>query len=294
LYNRAAAKQAEQHTPPIGRFVEVGESRLHYLRTGEGSPVILIHGNGTLIQDWEISGIVGALAQKHEVIAFDRPGFGYSSRPRNTIWTAAAQAQLLSDALGQLGVKAATIVGHSFGSLVSAQLALDSPERVKRLVLLSGYYYPTARVDAVINMPLAMPLIGDALSYTISPLLGRAMTKAAYKAIFYPAPVPQTWTRNFPREMAMRPSQLRAVSADGAVMIPSAAKLSKRYAELELPITIIVGDGDTIADPNEQSVRLHNDVPHSHLLVLNDVGHMVHHTKGDQVIDAILSGEHLL
>jgi len=135
---------------------------------------------------------------------------------------------------------------------------------------------------------------GDALRYTISPLLGRAMTKAAYKAIFYPAPVPQSWTRNFPREMAMRPSQLRAVSADGAVMVPCAAKLSKRYPELEVPITIIVGDGDTIADPDEQSVRLHSDVPHSRLLVLDDVGHMVQHTKGDQVIDAILSGEHLL
>ena len=52
----------------------------------------------------------------HDVIAFDRPGFGYSERPRTVLWTAQAQAALLARALGQLGIDKATVVGHSFGT----------------------------------------------------------------------------------------------------------------------------------------------------------------------------------
>jgi pimeloyl-ACP methyl ester carboxylesterase len=53
---------------------------------------VLFHGNGSMIQDLLISGVVDRLASRYRVLCFDRPGFGYSQRPRMRIWTATSQA----------------------------------------------------------------------------------------------------------------------------------------------------------------------------------------------------------
>jgi pimeloyl-ACP methyl ester carboxylesterase len=66
--------------------------------------VVLLHGNAVTLQDFEASGVLGLAAEHHRVLAFDRPGFGYSSRPRSTIWTPAAQAKVIASALIQLGI----------------------------------------------------------------------------------------------------------------------------------------------------------------------------------------------
>jgi pimeloyl-ACP methyl ester carboxylesterase len=252
VWNTSAARQAERRTSAVGQFVEVDGAKLHYLRQGLGAPIVLIHGNGKLIQDWLISGVFDNLVRDHEVIAFDRPGFGYSSRSRAEVWTPHAQSEVIVAALKKLGVGPAIVVGHSFGALVAAQIGVDHPEAVTRLVLISGDYYPEPRVDAMLGAPPALPIIGDALRFTISPLVGRAIKRLAYRRLFGSARVTERWEREFPKEMALRPSQVRAVSADGAVMVPGAAKLAYRYGQLRAPLTIVTGDGDKVVGHKKQ------------------------------------------
>ncbi len=99
------------------------------------------------------SGLIDRLAQHHRVVAFDRPGFGYSERPRDRLWTAAAQAELLNKAIGQLGLERPIVIGHSWGTLVALELALRANAAVQKLILVSGYYFPTARLDAALAAP---------------------------------------------------------------------------------------------------------------------------------------------
>ena len=108
------ARQAERDNPPAGRFLDIDGVHLHYLDRGNGQPVVLLHGNGVMTQDFEISGIIDRLAQRYRVIAFDRPGFGHTNRPRSQSWTPAAQAKLMHRALSELGVQQAIVVGHSW------------------------------------------------------------------------------------------------------------------------------------------------------------------------------------
>jgi Thiamine pyrophosphate enzyme, N-terminal TPP binding domain/alpha/beta hydrolase fold len=141
LVNRHFAKAAEHDNPPTGKFLEVNGVRLHYFERGSGAPLVLLHGNGSMIQDFESSGLIDLAAKTYRVIVFDRPGFGHSNRPRNVVWTPAAQAELLRSALGRLGVSGAIVLGHSWGASVAVALALKYPELVQGLVLASGYYY---------------------------------------------------------------------------------------------------------------------------------------------------------
>src|ERR1700722_1868790 len=112
LVNRFAAKKAERNNPPIGKFVDVDGVRLHYVERGNGEPLVLLHGNGSMIQDFASSGLLDIAAAKYRVIVFDRPGFGYSERPRLTVWTPGTQADLIRKALGQLGISQAIVLGH--------------------------------------------------------------------------------------------------------------------------------------------------------------------------------------
>src|SRR4051794_39159712 len=167
IVNRQAAK-AEKAYPPKGSFVTAGGVRLHYVERGRGRPVVFLHGNGMMVEDMLISGVLGSAAERSfRTIAIDRPGFGHSERPRGTSWTAEAQARLLPRVFALLGIERPIVVGHSLGTMVAVALALNHPDQVSGLVLASGYYYPTARADVVLVSPTAMPALGDLLCYTV-------------------------------------------------------------------------------------------------------------------------------
>ena len=286
LYVRAKTSQAERENPPEGQFIDVDGVRLHYTVHGDGPTVVMLHGNGVTHSDFDTSGLTGHLARHHKVYIFDRPGFGYSERPRTTIWTPKAQAELLYQALEKLRVERPVVLGHSWGTMVAVAMGLAHPGYVRGLVLLSGYYYPNVRLDAPLMSPPAIPLIGDVLRYTLSPLLGRLMWPAIVKHMFRPAPVPDSF-RQLPVWMMLRPSQLRAGAAESALMIPSAMMLKKHYPELSMPVSIIAGSGDRVVDPSDNSARLHNDVLKSTLKVEPGVGHMVHYTHPELIVRAV-------
>jgi pimeloyl-ACP methyl ester carboxylesterase len=282
-----SARRAERASPPVGRFLTVDGVRLHYIDEGEGPVVVLLHGNLVTLQDFAASGMIGRLTQRHRVIAFDRPGFGYSERPRHRVWTPQAQAALFQRALAHLGVADAVVVGQSFGALVAVAMALDARIDIRGLTLISGYYYPSARADAAMTAPAAWPLIGDLLRYTVSSLAARMMYAATLRAMFSPWDAPATFHALLPREFLLRPSQMRAAAEDAASMIPAAAALSARYGEIDLPVRIFAGRDDKIVGADAQSGRLYKNIAPSVLSVLQNAGHMLHYDDEGRVADAI-------
>ncbi|MGJ7512274.1 alpha/beta fold hydrolase [Variovorax sp. GT1P44] len=284
------ARRAERRHPPAGQLIDVDGARLHFVERGEGPPVLLIHGNAVSLNDFEASGLIEMLARDHHVIAIDRPGFGYSTRPRDRLWTPAAQAALLHAALKTLGIERPVVVGHSMGTLVALAMALANPTDVGSLVLLGGYYYPTLRVDALLTTPVAIPVLGDVMRYTVTAVTARALLTRSVEAMFSPGNVPASFFPILSREMMLRPVQIRASAEDAAFMIPATAS-SARYMELELPVTIIAGADDKVVDVDAHSTRLHRDVSQSKLVVVPGAGHMVHYADPRSVVAAVKSGD---
>ncbi len=260
--------------------------RLHYIDYGEGEPLVLLHGNGSMIDDFTSSGLVDLAARRRRVIVFDRPGYGHSTRPRGRIWSPREQADLVHAALERLGVSAAVVLGHSWGASVAIELALRHPQLVSGLVLASGYYYPTARADMALLSTPAVPLLGDIARYTIAPIASRLAWPVLMRKVFGPAPVPAKFTR-FPREMAVRPSQIRAEAEESGLLIPAAEAAYDSYPSLDMPVAIVAGTGDRLIDPEKQSRRLHRAIPRSTFHPLACSGHMVHHTNPEAVMSAI-------
>jgi pimeloyl-ACP methyl ester carboxylesterase len=118
-------------------------------------------------------------------------------------------------------------------------------------------------------------------------LLGRALRSRVFRKLFAPAPVPQRFAAEFPRELALRPSQLKASASDTVLMTPSAAALAERYGELKMPVIVIAGKEDRVVDFARQSERLDEVLKESALIALENGGHMIHHTDPQKVVEAI-------
>src|SRR5262249_47547567 len=119
---------------PHEEIVEVrgGLLKIRMLSAGEGDPVLYLHGAGGLFWD----PLMDALAANHHVVAPEHPGAGVSQGLEHVedLWDLVLYYNELLD---QLGFERVTVVGHSFGGMVAAEIAATNPERVERLVLVS-------------------------------------------------------------------------------------------------------------------------------------------------------------
>jgi pimeloyl-ACP methyl ester carboxylesterase len=276
LLVRHLTKRAEKQHRPVGKFAHIGNTQIHYVDRGSGPPVVVLHGNGSMIEELESSHLLKQLAQTHRVVAMDRPGFGLSTRP-NRDWSPEREAELLLALIHQLGLERPVVVAHSWATLVALSLALEEPDAVSGLVLIGGYYYPTTRADVAMQRLVAMPAVGDLYRHTLLPLLARVSAPFGFKHMFSPLRPTAEFLQHYSVPMATRPSQLRSVADDTVEMPRAAARLAPRYAELRLPVDLIAGIDDKVVTPAHHSRRLNGELHNSILDEVPGVGHMVHH-----------------
>src|SRR4051794_6515318 len=119
------------------RFVEVAGRRVNVVEMGEGDPpVVFVHGLAGSWQNW-LENIPHFAAAGHRVVAFDLPGFGASELPGEKV-SIAGYGRLVDTLLDGLGVGPAVLVGNSMGGFIAAEVAIQVPQRVERLVLVSA------------------------------------------------------------------------------------------------------------------------------------------------------------
>lgn len=284
LINVIASRIAEARNPPVGTKLEIEGQTLHFFEQGQGDPIVFLHGNVTMVQDFILSGIVEELSKTHRVVLFDRPGFGYSTRAGTTPLSAARQADIISAAMQKLSIPQAIICGHSWGTLVALSLVDRHPNQVRGLVLISGFYYPQWRLDTALVAPVALPVVGDVLRYTLSPLLGLMSWPIVLRVMFGPPATPQRFKEEFPISLALRPSQIKAIAQDGAIMNREAKSLLFSYANIPVPVALLAGAKDQVIDPEKQANKLHKVIRNSSLTIVPGIGHMLHHEVPDRVI----------
>jgi pimeloyl-ACP methyl ester carboxylesterase len=276
------AASATRDQTGIFDFITVAGTRLRYFESGTGKPVVLLHGNGSMIEDFVCSGILDHAASSFRFIAFDRPGFGYSERSPGSEWGPLEQANLLLNALARLGVERPIVVGHSWGTLVALAMALARPEVVAGLVLMSGYYYPVPRAAAIMASATS-PFTSDIFRNAVR----RLMAPDTLRRVFAPCIVPERFKRGYPLALATRVSQMKAVDQEAAGLLQATRALGRLYGNVNVPVHLIAGSDDRIVDTELHSDRLHLELGTSTFHRIPGCGHMVHHAVPEKVISAI-------
>lgn len=287
LQGCSTTENVELEYPPIGEFVIVDGLKLHYLDIGSADnendkpTVVLLHGASTSLLDFQ-QNLLTSLSPLYRVVAFDRPGLGYSDRTQT--WAdPAEQARLIAKGLQQLGIDEAAWIGHSWaGSVVLAAL-LDHPKQVTAGVLLAGASHPW---DSGVSWHVALsnqPVVGWLFNHFIVPIAGPGSLENAVQSVFNPEPVPDGYIDATGIKLSLRPQTFANNARDLYHLSDWLREQHPRYETVAQPLLLITGTSDNVVPSWNHAARLAANVPSVTWHKLDGAGHALHHSRSQEV-----------
>jgi pimeloyl-ACP methyl ester carboxylesterase len=279
--------------PPEGKFVEIAGARLHYserLPAGRvRETIVLLHGASGSQADMMLPLGDRLAARGFRVLAFDRPGLGWSDRPEGLVADApAAQARDIRAGLEHLGVKGAIIVGHSLAGVVATNFALDQSDFTRGLVLLAPVTHPWPGGDIDWYYGIAANAwTGWLFTHLLTMPVGLATIDRALVSVFAPQPVPDDYASRTGVELVLRPDSFRANAWDVSGTYGIVSAQAPRLHEITAPTAIVTGDHDNIVLTAVHSYGSARDIPGATLTVLPGVGHSPHWAAPETVVREI-------
>lgn len=288
IATRVIAARVAADNPPLGRFVEVAGGRLHVVEAGppDAAPIVLLHGASGSAAD-SMGALGRRLSERWRVIAFDRPGHGWSDRITPEASSPAVQARLIREALDRMGVSRPVVVGHSFSGAVATAFALDHPDALSGLVLLSPVSHPWPGGGITWYYGPATSWWGRIFTRTLTTPVGALIIDGAADAVFHPQNAPPDYVRRAQAALVLRPPAFEANAADVAGLHAFVTGQSRRYGEIRVPTLIVSGDADRIVWTDLHSRALEREIPGARLVVIPGMGHMPHWMAADTIAEEV-------
>jgi pimeloyl-ACP methyl ester carboxylesterase len=247
----------------------------HYVKVGSGPVLVLIHGILGSRRDWEQ--LVSLLERDFTVIAPDLLGHGDSAKPRGD-YTLGGHAGRLRDLLDMLGVRRATLVGHSLGGGVAMQFAWLFPERCERLVLVSSGglgrdISPILRAPTLPGAEWVLPLISAPWLLRRGELLVGTLGRLGLRS----GPDLQELWRGY---ISLGDAEVRRafLATIRTVVDPggqTVSALERLPALTDIPTLVVWGARDRLI-PVAHGVAAQQAIPGSRLEVFEEAGHSPH------------------
>ncbi|WP_257170776.1 alpha/beta fold hydrolase [Bradyrhizobium sp. SRS-191] len=301
LVTRAGVAVVEHRYPAQGQAIDVNGATINLVdigpRDSQKPPLLLLHGASSNLEAMR-KPLGDMLAERHRVLLVDRPGHGWSPRVRAEDSTPAAQARMLDEALGRLGVGPVILVVHSWSGALGLRMALDFPDRVAGLVMLAPVAYPWRGGVGQYNAAVTTPVIGPLLAHTITLPLGLALMGPGARGVFAPQQMPADFVDQSATPLLLRPREFLANALDLVTLKQAVIEQAPRYAEIKAPVTILAGDADKTVYTDIHARRLAQVLPQTRLIVVPDLGHMVQNAvpelvagEVDRMIGALTANE---
>jgi pimeloyl-ACP methyl ester carboxylesterase len=268
-------------TEPGARIVSVLGGDLQVKQDGprDAPPIVILHCFACSINWWDR--ITPLLARHHRVIRIDLLGHGGSEKPSGG-YSMENQARLVALVLGRLGVRKATVVGHSMGANVAVALAQESRQLVRRLVIVDQP--PTTdlgHVDFITKLSIK-PVIGEAMKRTAPDFMIRDGLGQAFAPGF---DVPDPFVDDL---KGMTYTAYRnSANADSDFL--DARPLDERVASARVPLLVILGSRDQIVDVDGSLKAYRDGVPGAETHVVQGAGHSPQVEKPQETAKLILA-----
>lgn len=255
--------------------------RLAYDVTGEGEPLLLLHGLGAHRGSWD--DVLARLATEYRVYRADLKGFGSSPKPLDERYALLDQVACVRELIAELDVARLALIGHSLGGAVSLVLAAQEPSLVSRLVLLGAPAYAS-------DIPLALRL---ARHRPMQWLLKKAPVSWLLPFVLYR--VYRNWSVLTPERIRSYREPLDSAGARHAVIQTAlrasrdeVEKLSEQHRKVTSPTLLVWGARDSII-PVSTGTRLAEELPNARLVAIPRCGHVPQEERPDDTAEAILS-----
>jgi pimeloyl-ACP methyl ester carboxylesterase len=282
LYSAWTARRVEKALPPLGGFIDIDGCRIHYLGQGSGPTLLLIHGLGGNMRNFTHS-LVERLKNKYRVILVDRPGSGYSTRPRRASATIRAQAGTMARFIDALRLERPLVVGHSLGGAIALSLALNYPEKVGGLALLAPATHPQPQVPAAFRgLAVGSPLVRWLIGWTLAVPMSIRNRELVLGAVFGPQAVPDDFATRGGGLLGLRPRNYIAASNDLMAINRDLEAMPARYGSLRVPVGILFGTSDRILDIARHGEAAAAKIPGVDFERIEGEGHMVLMTSAER------------
>ncbi len=277
--------RAERRSPPGGRILAVNGRALHFQVMGEGPPIVLIHGASGNLRDMTFR-LAPALADDFTVIAVDRPGFGHSDALPGRGAGLREQVVALRALMRRLGHDRVFLLGQSYGGAVALKWALEYPETVAGLLLVSAPSNPWEDgLDPLYRLN-ANPVTGPLLRLWVSAFPPDRLVQASIRSVYAPEPVPPGYPEYLGIGLTLRRTTQRVNAAQVAALKEQIRAMVPHYAEIGIPVEAVHGMRDQIVPAAIHTERLAHQIRGIGLTFLDGVGHMPHNTHTDKVVAA--------
>jgi len=280
-------RRARQVQLPAGNlnlflFDTAGESK---------TPVVLLHGLGDEADTWRH--VIPLIAGSCRAVAPDLPGFGRSQKGK-LAYTIPFFARTVLELLDVLSLPRVVLVGHSTGAVIAQAAALEHPERVERLVLVSGSMVTkTTRLNPGL-LPFLVPGVGEWLYTRL-----RKDPDAAYRSLepYYSrlADLPQAERDFLYRRVnervwsdGQRGGFFATLRALGGWLAAQQKTLPARLDGWSVPTTVVWGENDGV-NPAAGAQALLELLPSARLVIVPGAGHNVQQERPEAVAEAVLN-----
>jgi pimeloyl-ACP methyl ester carboxylesterase len=253
------------------RQLEIDGSPVNFVDYGsavDGSrPVVLIHGLSACWQTW-LEQIPRLAAEGRRVIAVDLPGFGASPMPREPI-SISGYGRVVETLCDRLDLGQVVVVGHSMGGFTAAEIAIQFPKRVERLVLEAAAGISTNNVEREQMLAGGRMLAGLIARAAASSQQLSRRPRSRWLALSVAMRYPSRIRSDFVYEM------LSHTGTDGFMPALTAIvdyDFRSRLAQIECPTLVVWGDHDAL-EPLADAEEFVRVIPHARKIVFEDTGH---------------------
>ncbi|WP_174299795.1 alpha/beta fold hydrolase [Caulobacter sp. S45] len=277
------ARRVEAALPPQGRFIDIDGNRIHYLDQGSGPVVLMVHGLGGQMRNFTYA-LVDKLTDRFRVVVMERPGAGYSRRAPGASARLGVQADVVAKFIGALGLGKPLLIGHSLGGALSLAVALEHPEAVGGLALVSPLTQPQDAPPKVFaGLYIPSPFLRRLLAWTVATPLAIRNRDVVLAQVFGPETAPDDFATRGGGVLNLRPRSFYATSTDLVAVSEDLPGFHARYASLKLPVGIIFGEDDRILDARVHGSPMTGQVPGLTYETIEAAGHMIPLTQPDRV-----------
>ncbi len=289
LFTAWTALRVDAALPPPGKFIDIDGSRIHYVDSGSGDPILMIHGLGAQLRHLTHS-MVGLLAHDYRVIAIDRPGAGNSTRARGSSAALSTQADVVVKLIQKLELERPLLVGHSMGGAVSLAVALDHPDLVRGLVLIAPFTQVEHEPPEVLKpLMIRSPAMRHAIAWTVATPLAIINKEMMLTTLFAPEQPVSDFATNGGALLGLRPQSFIGASEEIVALEEQFEYMSEmvsRYPSMTTPTWILYGKGDRILDYRRHGELTASQIPEARLDLV-DGGHMLPLTMPERAADII-------
>lgn len=266
--------------------IDIAGLRVRYLTGGDGSPVVLLHGDGESAADW--SWVLPALASTHRVYAPDLPGHGDTDKPQSD-YTPESLTHFVTELIDAWGLDRVALVGNSMGGLIALSIALEPTRRVTSLCLVDSAGLGRFISPAITGQ--ALPGVGEMLAQWGKRPLGARQLAWTRALLFFAQPfeAPKEWLDEQTRLIQL-PGFMEAVIASMRSDLTYGMQrilLLDRLPELSMPVHLIWGERDRVL-PVSQAREAVRRLSHGSLTVIPYAGHLPQVERPGEFLKALL------